>query len=61
MKTWRRIQKTAVAVGMTYGLWLGCNESASDRDIFSGMVIVVLTVVVALSMLLPEARQEGNL
>lgn len=61
MKTWRRIQKMAVAVGMTYGLWLGCNESASDRDVFSGMVIVVLTVVVALSMLLPEARQEGNL
>lgn len=61
MKTWRRIQKTAVTVGMTYGLWLGCNESASDRDIFSGMVIVALTVVVALSMLLPEARQEENL
>ena len=46
---------------MIYGLWLGCNESASARDIFSGMVIVVLTVVVALSMLLPEARQEENL
>ena len=59
MKTWRRIQKTAVAIGMIYGLWLGCNESASARDIF--MVIVVLTVVVALSMLLPEARQEENL
>lgn len=61
MKTWRRIQKTAVAIGMIYGLWLGCNESASAWDIFSGMVIVVLTVVVALSMLLPEARQEENL
>ena len=30
MKTWRTIQKIAVAVGMTYGMWLGTNVDATD-------------------------------
>lgn len=43
---------------MVYGLWLGCNEAATNKDSISGMVIVALAVVVALSMLIPEGREE---
>lgn len=58
MKTFRKLQKVAIVVGMVYGLWLGCNEAATDKDSISGMVIVALAVVVALSMLIPEGRKE---
>lgn len=61
MKTWRIVQKIAVSTGMIYGLWLGCNVDATDKDSFNGMVIVVLAVIVALSMLIPESKQEENL
>lgn len=61
MKTFRKLQKAAIIVGITYGLWLGCNVDASDRDGISGVVIVALAVVVALSMLMPDAKQEENL
>lgn len=58
MKTFRKLQKAAIIVGMAYGLWLGCNVEATSKDSISGMVIVALTVVVALSMLIPEGRKE---
>lgn len=58
MKTFRKLQKVAIAVGMVYGLWLGCNVDATDKDSISGMVIVALAVIVALSMLMPEGRKE---
>ena len=29
MKTFRKLQKVAIVVGMVYGLWLGCNEAAT--------------------------------
>lgn len=58
MKTFRKLQKVAIVVGMVYGLWLGCNEAATNKDSISGMVIVALAVVVALSMLIPEGREE---
>lgn len=61
MKTWKRIQKVAIAVGMIYGLWLGCNVDATGKDSINGMVIVALAVVLALSLLMPEAKQEENL
>jgi len=60
MKTWRKVQKTAIIIGMTYGIWLGCNIEATNKDSFSAMVIVVLALIVALSMLIPEAKQEEN-
>lgn len=56
MKTWRRIQKVAVAVGMTYGLWLGSNADATDADSRNAFVIVALAVVVALSLLIPTKQ-----
>lgn len=58
MKTFRKLQKAAIIVGMAYGLWLGCNVEATSKDSISGMVIVALAVVVALSMLIPEGRKE---
>nr|WP_302830061.1 hypothetical protein [uncultured Bacteroides sp.] len=58
MKTWRRIQKIAVAVGMTYGLWLGTNVDATGTDSRNAFVIVVLSAIVAISLCMPESRKE---
>ena len=54
MKTWRTIQKIAVAVGMTYGMWLGTNVGATDADSRSAFVIIVLSVIVAISLCMPD-------
>lgn len=56
MKTWRRIQTVAVAVGMTYGLWLGSNVDATVADSRSAFVIVVLSAIVALSLVTPDRK-----
>lgn len=61
MKTWRTIQKIAVAVGMTYGLWLGTNVDATDADSWNAFVIIVLSVIVAISLCMPDKEQEKNL
>ena len=58
MKTFRKLQKAAIVVGMSYGLWLGCNVEATDKDSISGMVIVALAVVVALSILVPTDKKD---
>lgn len=58
MKTWRKIQKIAVAVGMTYGLWLGANVSATDADCRHAFIIVMLSAVVAISLCLPDSGKE---
>lgn len=58
MKTWRTIQKIAVAVGMTYGLWLGANVEATDADSRHAFIIVMLSVVVAISLCLPDSGKE---
>lgn len=61
MKTWRTIQKIAVAVGMTYGMWLGTNVDATDADSRNAFVIIVLSVIVAISMYTPDKEQERTL
>lgn len=61
MKTWRTIQKIAVAVGMTYGMWLGTNVDATDADSRNAFVIIVLSVIVAISMYTPDKEQEKDL
>lgn len=58
MKTFRRLQKASIVVGMVYGLWLGCNEAATDKDSISGLVIVALAVIVALSILVPTDKKD---
>lgn len=58
MKTWRRIQKVAVAVGMTYGLWLGSNVDATAADSRNAFVIVALAAIVAISLCMPENGKE---
>lgn len=51
MKTWRRIQKIAVAVGMSYGLWLGTNVDATDADSRNAFVIIALSAIIAISLM----------
>ena len=46
MKTWRTIQKIAVAVGMSYGLWLGTNVNATDADSRNAFVIIALSAII---------------
>lgn len=58
MKTWRRIQKIAIAVGMIYGLWLGSNVDATDADARSAFVIVTLACMVAISMFTLDKGKE---
>ena len=54
MKTWRTIQKIAVAMGMTYGMWLGTNVDATDADSRNAFVSIVLSVIVAISLCMPD-------
>lgn len=54
MKIWIKIQKASIIVGMCYGIWLGCNINATDKENFSAFVIVALAVVIALSMLIDK-------
>lgn len=58
MKTWRTIQKIAVAVGMTYGMWLGTNVDATDADSRNAFVIIVLSVIVAISLCMSDSGKE---
>ena len=58
MKTWRTIQKIAVAVGMTYRMWLGTNVDATDADSRNAFVIIVLSAIVAISLCMPDSGKE---
>ena len=58
MKTWRTIQKIAVAVGMTYSMWLGTNVDATDADSRNAFVIIVLSAIVAISLCMPDSGKE---
>lgn len=58
MKTWRTIQKIAVAVGMTYGMWLGTNVDATDADSRNAFVIIVLSAIVVISLCMPDSGKE---
>lgn len=51
MKTWRTIQKIAVAVGMSYDLWLGTNVNATDADSRNAFVIIALSAIIAISLM----------
>ena len=51
MKTWRTSQKIAVAVGMSYGLWLGTNVNATDADSRNAFVIIALSAIIAISLM----------
>lgn len=60
MKTWRTIQKIAVAVGMTYGMWLGTNVDTTDADSCNAFVIIVLSVIVAISLCIPDKTDTAT-
>ena len=54
MKTLRKIQKVAIAVGLIYGFWLGCNVDATERDNTSAFIMVALAAVIGISMNIPN-------
>lgn len=58
MKTFRRIQKTAAAVGLVYGFWLSNQVEATGQDIRTGLLLVALGIVVLLGMVLPEEMKN---
>nr|DAQ78667.1 MAG TPA: hypothetical protein [Caudoviricetes sp.] len=61
MKTLRKIQKVAIAVGLIYGFWLGCNVDATERDSTSAFIMVALVAVIGISMNIPNKEQEKSL
>ena len=61
MKTLRKIQKVAIAVGLIYGFWLGCNVDATERDNTSAFIMVALAAVIGISMNIPNKEQEMSL
>lgn len=61
MKTLRKIQKIAIAVGLIYGFWLGCNVDATARDNTSAFIMVALAAVIGISMSIPNKKQEKSL
>ena len=61
MKTLRKIQKVAIAVGLIYGFWLGCNVDATERDNTSACIMVALAAVIGISMNIPNKEQEKSL
>lgn len=50
MKTLRKLQIVATTIGLIYGFWLGANIDASGRDIRSAWVIIVLSLIIAVSL-----------
>lgn len=58
MKTLRKIQKIAIAVGLIYGFWLGCNVDATARDNASAFIMVALAAVIGISKSIPNKEQE---
>lgn len=50
MKTFRTIQKWAVVIGLGYGFWVSSHVEATSADIRAGLVIVLLSLIVAISV-----------
>ena len=60
MKLLKRIQKVAIAVGMIYGFWLGCQTDATAAEYNSAFVIVALVIVITLSLFSGDFNKEEN-
>jgi len=60
MKMWRRFQRCIIAVSMIYGLWLGSNVDATDKDSSNAFIIVTLSATIAIGMYTPTKEQEKN-
>lgn len=59
MKTLRKIQKIAIAVGLIYGFWLGCNVDATERDNTSAFIMVALAAVIGISMSTNKEQEKS--
>ena len=51
MKQLKVLQKVAIAIGLSYGMWLSTHIDATSRDIKNAFVIIILTVIILLSMI----------
>lgn len=60
MKLLKRIQKAAIAVGMIYGFWLGCQTDATAAEYNSAFVIVALVIVITLSLFSGDFKEKEN-
>ena len=58
MKTFRRIQKIAAAVGLVYGFCIRNQMEATGQDIRTGLLLVALSIVVLLGMVMPEEMKN---
>ncbi|MFA6727377.1 MAG: hypothetical protein WCS17_04050 [Prevotella sp.] len=45
---------------MIYGLWLGSNVDATDKDSSNAFIIVTLSATIAIGMYTPTKEQEKN-
>ena len=60
MKLLKRIQKVAIAVGMIYGFWLGCQTDATAIEYNSAFIIVALVIVITLSLFSGDFKEKEN-
>jgi len=58
MKLLRTIQKVAIAVGIIYGFWLGCQTGASPAQYNSAFLIVMLVIVIVFSLFSEDIKKE---
>lgn len=54
MKTFRRIQKLAVIIGLICGIWLAARTDASSGEMFCGLVTATLSALLSLSLRMEE-------
>lgn len=50
MKTFRRVQKLAVVVGLVCGIWLAARTGATCGEMFCGLVTAALSALISLSL-----------
>ena len=60
MKTLRKLQACATFIGLVYGFWLGANIGASGKDVQSAWVIIVLSLVIAISLNVGKGTKADN-
>ena len=54
MKTFRRVQKLAVVIGLACGIWLAARTDAGTGEMFCGLVTAALSLLISLSLQMEE-------
>lgn len=50
MRTFRRVQKLAVIIGMACGVWLAARTGSSIGEMLCGLVTAALSALISLSL-----------